>query len=357
MGLNNELKLEREGCMDFGGGPYQKTFGLIPAKEKFLQNARKGNLKGVRKFLSKKWGTPSPSLEDAALLLASWYGHISIVRELLKRKVATNTYGNNTGHTALHFAISENHPQIAIEIIMQNHTNLGCHYYASETPIILAAKLNMREVIFALLKHHNRINLSTPDGWGCKVLHYAAYNGDISVVNAFLNSLYLQQIYINHTSHSGKTALAHALTAPTLTYEHWRIVKALLKAGIDPEKGSHRNKPLAVLTSRPDINDSIPKLIFSEIEKAISPDKKPAADEFNLWKNMGNEPNNWEATSSQPTGAAKTTIPIDVERKTSTSKLNLFSKRKKQEPVEKDGRNRLNKSYSEEEQPLLSCQY
>ena len=158
-----------------------------------------------------------------ALILASQYGKIPAVRQLLAFGAEANHRLPN-GMFALYLAIQNDHPETAL-CLLETASNLEINYAiecSGSSPLHLAIQLEQQIVIDALIKRGADVTQKlTPDM--CTPLHVAAEQG---LVAASLSILATKKIDVNIPLPSGKTALH--LAAANGRKE---LLRALLVAG------------------------------------------------------------------------------------------------------------------------------
>lgn len=144
----------------------------------------------------------------------------SAVRELLQRGFDANTI-DSTGQNGLYLALREPSPKVAQVLIDWPQTNVNALNPKGESPLMLAALKDQRDLAEKLIKKGADVNKT---GWA--PLHYAATHGHLAMISLLLEN----SAYIDAESPNGTTPLMMAAMYGTPA-----AVKLLLEEGADPQ--------------------------------------------------------------------------------------------------------------------------
>jgi len=206
------------------------TEKLTMRAEEFLDAARNGDLKRVQEILKKRKVNINKKDEDGrtALMLASEYGHIEVVKSLLANGANINENGY-FGETALILA-SENRRIEIVKYLLANGANINDKDNYGTTALISASQEGPIEIVKSLLA--NGANVNEKDKYGKTALISASQWGHIEIVK----SLLANGANINDKDKYGITALIWAIKKG-----HIEVVKYLLANGANPTIRTNEN--------------------------------------------------------------------------------------------------------------------
>ena len=144
---------------------------------------------------------------------------VATVRQLLARGFDANTLDPQGQHGLL-IAIKESSPKVAKILVNAPKIDLNILNVLGESPLMLAALKGELELATQMVKKGADVNKT---GW--TPLHYAASNGQVSVIKLLLENY----AYIDAESPNGTTPLMMASM-----YGSPEAVKLLLDEGADP---------------------------------------------------------------------------------------------------------------------------
>ena len=168
---------------------------------------------------------------DTPLITASRNGHTTIVKSLLQHADIDNINQQwNGGYTALHWACSAGHIEIAEALLNCTGISVNSVNGYGDTPLITASQSGHTTIVKSLLQHADIDNINQQGGYGMTALHWACGlvvdYGDIEIAEALLNCT---GINVNTVNGNGDTPLITASQSV-----HTTIVKSLLQhADID----------------------------------------------------------------------------------------------------------------------------
>ncbi|XP_019851364.1 PREDICTED: ankycorbin-like [Amphimedon queenslandica] len=154
------------------------------ASEQLIKAAKSGNLKEVKKLLSKGAFFAKDEFGNTALHEASWTGNNDIVKVLLKASCFVDSV-NGAGFTPLHLASQNGHAKVA-KTLLKWKANPAIKNQHEEAAIHLIAKYDHSHLvpIFAAAK----VNLDITAKDGNTALHIAAKLGYAATVKALVQS-------------------------------------------------------------------------------------------------------------------------------------------------------------------------
>lgn len=155
------------------------------------------------------------------LMLAIRKGHQPSCEVLVKAGadlLATDSYGLNAMHIAVYFAQNEIVQMLAVQNQLINSKNK-----IGRTPLMIAGEMGYMHICETLMQAGS--DLFAIDNEGCNIMHVAANNGKIEVLQMFVT----QQKLINSRNKKGETPLMLAAEAG-----HKSACEVLMKAGADP---------------------------------------------------------------------------------------------------------------------------
>ncbi len=156
-------------------------------KMSLLSLVKNNNIDGVRDFLlNETININIHKYENIALIAASKYNYIEIVKLLLEVKNINVNLQDKWGRTALIIASNNNYKEI-VKLLLDNETiNINLQDNAGGTALIYASVNNYIEIIKLLLTHKT-INVNIQSNRGKTALMYASYNiNNIKVVKLLL---------------------------------------------------------------------------------------------------------------------------------------------------------------------------
>ncbi|KAG2818434.1 hypothetical protein PC116_g15191 [Phytophthora cactorum] len=154
------------------------------------------------------------------LILASWHGHLHVVRYLLERGAEVDVVDSG-GSTAVRFAASEGHPDILRELTERGGADLNVADMNGWTPLLLASWGGHVDVVRYLLEHG--ADVDARDSGGSSQLRFAASEGRLEVVKLLVE---VGSARVNQYDERGWTPLILASW-----YGHYNVVKFLLEHG------------------------------------------------------------------------------------------------------------------------------
>ena len=113
--------------------------------------------------------------EPIPLLLASMYGHLEVVRELLSQGAKVDAADNN-GFTPLYVACYNGHLEVVRELLS---------WSPNVNPLLLPSMYGHLDVVRELLSQGAKVDAA--DNNGLTPLHVACYNGHLEVVRELLS--------------------------------------------------------------------------------------------------------------------------------------------------------------------------
>ena len=132
--------------------------------EKFLEYARTGNHKGLKKMLD---NDQDPNISDdsgmSALMYASEMGHLKCVQLLLQiDNIEVNAMTKSTRRTALMLATKKNHSNIVGTLVEMDNIDVTLEDYHGETAIYFAIRLKFPRCVEILI-HSGKIDQKSVD--------------------------------------------------------------------------------------------------------------------------------------------------------------------------------------------------
>lgn len=126
------------------------------------------------------------------------------------------------GKTPLHFAVENNHNEIA-KILIEQGANLNLPDFTGKQALHFAVLSSNVELVEFILQHGGDVNAQDVDG--LTPVHYAATSGNVSVLVLLVRF----GAFVNTQDHQGETALFYAVREGQVN-----ALKLLLQAGANP---------------------------------------------------------------------------------------------------------------------------
>lgn len=117
-----------------------------------------------------------------ALHQASYYGHETVVTQLLRQKININARTSN-GRTPLLLAVAKRRYAVA-KLLVAHGADVSIGEKHAKTPLYFALRNQDFRMISLLVRHG--ADVSTRDNAGCTALHFAAEHGDIALITFLL---------------------------------------------------------------------------------------------------------------------------------------------------------------------------
>ena len=165
-------------------------------KERWLENARECNLKGMKEIyqrlrsigLQREVKKFKDSNKWNALIIATMKGHLDICQFLVREDlVDVNSKNNEYGSNALHFAVINNQPEIAKWLLEETSIDVNAQNDCGWTALHLAAKWNRLEVTRILLKYKPRL---LKDKKNNTALDYARYKKNEEISEEMMKKIF-----------------------------------------------------------------------------------------------------------------------------------------------------------------------
>lgn len=109
-------------------------------------------------------------------------GHLEIIKEILKLKVDVNE-SDNTGDTALHYAVSTNQVESA-KLLMEAGARVKSQRTDGITSLMQAIQFGSLEMVKVLSEDLDAINDPAQDGW--TALYFAIRRNNIQILSEIL---------------------------------------------------------------------------------------------------------------------------------------------------------------------------
>ena len=180
---------------------------------------KNNNIDGVRDFLLNENINVN---ENAALIHASEYNYIEIVKLLLEVEDINVNIQDYVLDTALTCASYNNYIEIVKLLLEVKNINVNLQDSDGDNALICAFREKNAEIIKLLLTNET-ININLQNYDGDTALIYTSLNGNIEVVKLLLN---IENINVNLENNCGITAMMHASENGRI-----EIVKLLLSKG------------------------------------------------------------------------------------------------------------------------------
>ena len=220
-------------------------------QQQLINYAYDGNLQGVRKLLREGANVNAQQNDGtSALIMASWKGHVEVVKALLLHdKVDVNARRTTDGVTALWMASQNGHVEIVKVLLMNNKVDVNARRTIDGlTPLYMASQYGYTEIVRCLegpsrnqqliraardgnlqdVRHLLRMgaNINAYDEDGDTSLIWASYKGHFAIVSFMLwtPAHGEVEVNVNHQNKYGNTALLLAIDRG-----HEDIVKLLLQ--------------------------------------------------------------------------------------------------------------------------------
>ena len=170
-----------------------------------------GDTRLVRSLLQKGVAVDSwdDSLEKTALQRAAMSGHKDVVELLISEGARIDAKDAWPGGTALHYAVENGHKEIA-ELLITKGADVDTKDKQDRTPIALAVKEGRRKMAKLLLSKSGDVSL-----------HTAAYVGDLQRVEKFI----ADGVDVDTKDQEGQTALHHAAKGGEMGMVEFLIAK------------------------------------------------------------------------------------------------------------------------------------
>ena len=158
----------------------------------------------------------------SSMMVASYFGHETVVELLLKMGKSDVNSKDRNGRTPLSWA-SENGHSTVVELLLEtDKVNVDSADRSSRTPLSWAAG-NGREAVVKLLFDTGKADVDVKERYGRTPLSWAAGNGHEAVVKLLLE---MGKAHVNSKDRSGRTPLSWATENG-----HGAVVKLLLEVG------------------------------------------------------------------------------------------------------------------------------
>lgn len=144
-----------------------------------------GSARMIERLL-KAGANPKATLQtgETPLMTASLTGTLDAVNALLASTVAVNARETGRGQTALMWAVSEGHGDVA-EALIQHGADVRARSASGFTPLMFAARQGDKALATMLLSHGADVNETASDG--ISVLHVATLRGHVSLAEFLLD--------------------------------------------------------------------------------------------------------------------------------------------------------------------------
>ncbi|MFM2200354.1 MAG: hypothetical protein RL769_409 [Pseudomonadota bacterium] len=160
--------------------------------------------------------------QETALMIASQYGHLEVVKELIKGGANVNL-ATNAGQSVLMLALINGKLEIAKKLI-EAVENVNHEDVYGITALMIASRSGYSEVVKELIKKNAEIN--TKDKSGYTALIVASQYGHFEVVKELIKKLIEKGLGVDSKNEKGYTALIVASQ-----HGHLEVVKELIKNG------------------------------------------------------------------------------------------------------------------------------
>ncbi|WP_243517377.1 MULTISPECIES: ankyrin repeat domain-containing protein [unclassified Candidatus Cardinium] len=180
-----------------------------------------------------------PDTGDTALHLAALNGYTVVVKELLTNEKVDVDAKDSKKYTALHKAAENGHTEVVKLLINSDKTNVNSQTKYADTALHLAAK-NGHEAVIKELLNNDRIDLNVKSS-GMNLLEWAGFYDLLEVVKELLNNDKVDRNYVNAHNAKGGTVLHEAA---------WNfrigVVEALLNSDKVDVNAQHSNGDTAL---------------------------------------------------------------------------------------------------------------
>ncbi len=142
--------------------------------EELIYNARRGNLDKVRELLQRGANVNAKGGFRCwtALIWASYYGHLEVVRAFLKHDGVDVNAKDRWDCTALILASARGHLEVVRALLYHNGVDVNIQNKYGMTALILASYWARLEVVHALL-NHSGVDVNIMDRYGKTALDVA----------------------------------------------------------------------------------------------------------------------------------------------------------------------------------------
>jgi ankyrin repeat protein len=163
--------------------------------------------------------------DQTPLYIASYYGHLEVIKALLGAEADVNKTANN-GQTPLYLASYQGHVKVVQALLgvgaeVDKADNLG------RTPVISASSKGHLEMVKILLAAKADVNKA--DKGGGTPLHKASFYGHVEVVQTLLGA----GAEVDKTDNFGDTPLHFVCQNANNSEKYLELVKILLSAGVN----------------------------------------------------------------------------------------------------------------------------
>jgi ankyrin repeat protein/serine/threonine protein kinase len=173
---------------------------------------RRGHFKNVRWWLDSARKKNVDSLYPGrmtALIMASYQGHIDIVRLLLRDKdVDANAQDDADGASALMAASYQGHEEIVLALLKnKKKVDINARDVYAETALYKASSQGHTKVVRVLLQHDDNLDANLKDADGKTALVAASNKGHVEIVRDLLKH---NNVDVNARTKNGSTAVIEA---------------------------------------------------------------------------------------------------------------------------------------------------
>ena len=141
---------------------------------------------------------------DTPLILAARHGHDNVVYVLLSDPQCLMDAKGQDGYTALHYSCRYGHVDI-VRTLVKHKANVNARTDSGDTPLTLAASIKHDNVVHALLSDSQCL-VDAKDQDGYTALHYSCRYGHVDIVKTLVN----HKANVNARTGSGDTPLTLA---------------------------------------------------------------------------------------------------------------------------------------------------
>lgn len=227
----------------------------------FIKSASLGNLNSVQDLLQTGANVNAMDSESrTALIMASFLGHLDVVRELLKHDEVEANVLSEEGITALMGACLTGHLDIVRELL--KHDKVDANVCAAHGPpaLMMASLKGHMDVLRELLKH-DKVDVNTKIEQGHTVLMVACNTGLVDVVRELVNH---NKLDVNAKNELGFTSLMIASAQG-----HLEVVLELLKHDkVEVNAGDSRGFTAVMIASFKGHMDVVRELVKHDIANA-----------------------------------------------------------------------------------------
>ncbi|KAL9611416.1 MAG: hypothetical protein Q9167_003922 [Letrouitia subvulpina] len=159
-----------------------------------------------RSIYNSQWNTELPA-QASALILASWFGFLDVIKALLSNKRNDVNSQDSRGRTPLFYAIVTFQEEVVQLLLEQEDVQVNLLDDKERTPFFYAARLGFQYGIQLLLKR-KELDVGLPNHKGMTPLAVAAYEGNKHVVKLLLER---DDVKVDYQDDQGRTPLYSAL--------------------------------------------------------------------------------------------------------------------------------------------------